>query len=74
MFSSEHGLAADQTLSFEVITSNGKVVTASPYENTDLYWALSGGVRTIIIWHPDSKIINNAFLDRAPEHTGLYGL
>ena len=49
MFSSEHGLAADQTLSFEVITSSGKVVTASPYENTDLYWALSGGVRTILI-------------------------
>ncbi|KIK58057.1 hypothetical protein GYMLUDRAFT_171811 [Collybiopsis luxurians FD-317 M1] len=38
-----YGLAADQTLSFEVITTDGRLVTASPTENKDLYWALSGG-------------------------------
>ncbi|KAI9823193.1 MAG: hypothetical protein M1832_002637 [Thelocarpon impressellum] len=38
-----YGLAADQTLEFEVITANGREVTASPTENQDLYWALSGG-------------------------------
>ncbi|KAK7458171.1 hypothetical protein VKT23_010079 [Stygiomarasmius scandens] len=41
--SSIYGLAADQALSFEVITSNGDLVTASPVENSDLYWALNGG-------------------------------
>ncbi|CAI6331748.1 unnamed protein product [Periconia digitata] len=41
--STQFGLAADQTLSFEVVTSSGKVVTASATENSDLYWALSGG-------------------------------
>lgn len=41
--STQFGLAADQTLSFEVVTANGDIVTASPSENSDLYWALSGG-------------------------------
>lgn len=37
-------MAADQTLEFEVITTNGEFVRASPLENEDLFWALSGGV------------------------------
>ncbi|KAJ4417876.1 hypothetical protein N0V82_005933 [Gnomoniopsis sp. IMI 355080] len=37
------GLSADNTLQFEVITADGQFVTASPSENPDLYWALSGG-------------------------------
>jgi FAD/FMN-containing dehydrogenase len=41
--STQFGLAADQTLSFEVVTAKGDVLTASPSENSDLYWALSGG-------------------------------
>ncbi|KAF7541241.1 hypothetical protein G7054_g685 [Neopestalotiopsis clavispora] len=41
--STEFGLAADQTLQFEVVTAAGTVVTASLKNNTDLYWALSGG-------------------------------
>lgn len=41
--STEFGLGADQTLEFEVVTANGTVVTASRTQNTDLYWALSGG-------------------------------
>ncbi|KAJ6463868.1 hypothetical protein DFH09DRAFT_1226669 [Mycena vulgaris] len=40
---SYHGLAADQTLEFEVITTQGQFVHASPTTNQDLYWALSGG-------------------------------
>ncbi|KAI4940790.1 hypothetical protein J4E91_011234 [Alternaria rosae] len=43
VLSTEFGLAADQTLSFEVVTAEGKMLTASATENTDLYWALSGG-------------------------------
>lgn len=38
--STNFGLGADQTLSFEVVTSSGELVTASKSENTDLYWAL----------------------------------
>ncbi|KAK6200842.1 hypothetical protein LQW54_009425 [Pestalotiopsis sp. IQ-011] len=41
--STEFGLAADQTLEFEVVTANGSIVTASWKQNPDLYWALSGG-------------------------------
>ncbi|KAF6844099.1 FAD binding domain-containing protein (isoamyl alcohol oxidase) [Colletotrichum musicola] len=37
------GMAADQTLEFEVVTADGKIVTASRTENADLFWALSGG-------------------------------
>ena len=41
--SSRYGLAADQTLEWEVITASGEFVRASREENEDLYWALSGG-------------------------------
>ncbi|KAF9262226.1 FAD-binding domain-containing protein [Marasmius fiardii PR-910] len=41
--SSLYGMAADHTLEFEVITAQGEFVNASPTENQDLYWALSGG-------------------------------
>lgn len=41
--STSFGLGADQTLEFEVVTAQGTIVTASPTENSDLYWALSGG-------------------------------
>ncbi|KAG0125332.1 hypothetical protein HOY82DRAFT_493074 [Tuber indicum] len=40
---SKYGLAANQTLEFEVVTREGKHVKASMTENRDLYWALSGG-------------------------------
>ena len=41
--SSIYGLGADNTLEFQVITAHGSTVTASPSQNSDLYWALSGG-------------------------------
>ena len=41
--SSKFGLAADQTLEWEVIDGNGNFLTASRTQNSDLYWALSGG-------------------------------
>jgi hypothetical protein len=43
LLSSKHGLGADQTLEWEVVTADGALVTATPTQNTDLYWALSGG-------------------------------
>jgi len=41
--STSFGLAADQVLEWEVVTADGDLVTASPTQNQDLYWALSGG-------------------------------
>ncbi|KAK1995543.1 FAD binding domain-containing protein [Colletotrichum falcatum] len=41
--STEFGLAADQALAFDVVTADGETVVASPSQNADLYWALSGG-------------------------------
>ena len=40
---SKYGLAADQALEWEVVTSSGSYLKATPTENSDLYWALSGG-------------------------------
>ncbi|KAL0574409.1 hypothetical protein V5O48_007549 [Marasmius crinis-equi] len=62
--SSFYGLAADQTLEFEVITTQGKYVVASPTQNTELFWALSGGGGGTygIVWsvtvkaHPDLPV------------------
>lgn len=41
--SSRHGMAADQTLEWEVVTGTGEYLIANREINTDLYWALSGG-------------------------------
>ena len=43
MLSSTYGLAADNTLEWEVVTAAGKHLVASRTQNQDLYWALSGG-------------------------------
>ena len=40
---SRHGMAADQTLEWEVVTGKGEHLFANRQKNTDLYWALSGG-------------------------------
>ncbi|RYP13205.1 hypothetical protein DL765_006996 [Monosporascus sp. GIB2] len=40
---SSYGLGADQVLEWEVITAEGQRLVATPTENSDLYWALSGG-------------------------------
>jgi FAD/FMN-containing dehydrogenase len=37
------GLTCDNVLSFEVVTAEGKLLTAGADENTDLFWALRGG-------------------------------
>jgi hypothetical protein len=39
----KHGLTCDNVISFEVVTAEGKLVTASATENPDLFWALRGG-------------------------------
>ncbi|KAK7702027.1 hypothetical protein SLS64_009888 [Diaporthe eres] len=40
---SKFGLAADQVLEWDVVTPTGKVLTATLDQNSDLYWALTGG-------------------------------
>ncbi|KAI0383023.1 FAD-binding domain-containing protein [Hypomontagnella monticulosa] len=41
--SASYGMAADNALEFEVVTVDGRHLVASPTQNSDLYWALSGG-------------------------------
>ncbi|CZR69696.1 related to isoamyl alcohol oxidase [Phialocephala subalpina] len=40
---SKLGLGADQILSLELVTADGRFITADPSTNTDLFWALRGG-------------------------------
>ena len=41
--SSKFGMAADQALEWEVVAATGEYLIASQSQNSDLYWALSGG-------------------------------
>lgn len=41
--STMYGLAADQVLEWEVVSAKGEHLVATPQNNSDLYWALSGG-------------------------------
>jgi FAD/FMN-containing dehydrogenase len=38
-----HGLACDNLLSVDLVTADGRQVTASEHEHPDLFWALHGG-------------------------------
>jgi FAD/FMN-containing dehydrogenase len=40
---SRHGLCIDNVMSAQVVTADGRLVTASAERNPDLYWALRGG-------------------------------
>jgi FAD/FMN-containing dehydrogenase len=39
----KYGLGCDSLISVDVVTADGRAVTASARENTDLFWALRGG-------------------------------
>jgi FAD/FMN-containing dehydrogenase len=41
--SRKHGLTIDSLLSVELVTADGRLVTASASENPDLFWGLRGG-------------------------------
>ncbi|EED16287.1 isoamyl alcohol oxidase, putative [Talaromyces stipitatus ATCC 10500] len=74
--STSFGLGADNTLEFEVVTAAGKLVTANRQQNSDLYWALSGGgagnygvvISATVKAHPDA-IISGAGLQFASSST-----
>jgi len=38
-----HGLAIDNLLAVEVVTADGRILTASPEQHPDLFWAIRGG-------------------------------
>jgi hypothetical protein len=38
-----YGLSCDNLLSVDLVTANGQFLTASPAENTDLFWGVRGG-------------------------------
>ena len=39
----KYGMTIDNLLSCQIVTADGKVLTASASENADLFWALRGG-------------------------------
>lgn len=39
----KHGLALDNLLSADLVTADGRILTASSAQNTDLFWAIRGG-------------------------------
>ncbi|KAF5667299.1 putative isoamyl alcohol oxidase [Fusarium heterosporum] len=73
--STKFGLAADNTLEFEVVTASGKLVKANRSQNKDLYWALSGGgsgnygvvISATVKAHPEAIVSGAKFLITAPE-------
>lgn len=42
-YTSYLGLGADQVLSIQAVTADGRFVTADPAQNTDLFYAMRGG-------------------------------
>ncbi|KAK0744880.1 hypothetical protein B0T21DRAFT_281433 [Apiosordaria backusii] len=64
ILTSKHGMAADNVLEWEVVTANGTLITATPKDNQDLHFALSGGgggtfgvvLSTTMRVFPDGKI------------------
>jgi hypothetical protein len=67
--SSLHGMAADQVLNYEVVTADGRFVTANAKVNSDLFWALRGGggstygivMSAVIKTHKDMKVTSTTF-------------
>jgi FAD/FMN-containing dehydrogenase len=78
----QYGLACDNLLSVEVVTADGRIITAGESENADLFWGLRGGggnfgVATSFQFrlHPVRDVLAGMLvypLDRAGEVLRLY--
>ena len=78
----QHGLSCDNTLSYDIVTADGELITASADAHPDLFWALKGGsgnfgVVTSITYrlHPVGAVISGMLLHplaRAPEVLRFY--
>jgi hypothetical protein len=70
LLSSTLGLSADQVLEWEVVTASGQHLIATPLNNSDLYWALSGGgggnyaavLSMTVKAYPDFRVVAGANL------------
>ena len=81
---SKWGLAADQVLEWEVVTADGKLLKATPLQNPDLYWAMSGGgpgtyaiaVSMTAKLHPDMSVAaaNLTFSNAGVSQDTFYGV
>ena len=72
------GLSCDNLLSAEVVTADGRTVTASEHDNPDLFWALRGGggnfgVATSLEYrlHPVNDIYGAAMFFELDDARGL---
>lgn len=71
----KHGLACDNLLSVDLVTADGRLLTASADENPDLFWALKGGggnfgIATSFEYrlHPVGPTVYGGGVMFAPEH------
>src|SRR5436305_11381301 len=63
----KYGMSIDNVLSCQVVTADGKVLTASASENEDLFWALRGGGGNF-------GVVTSFEFQAHPVHTVLGGL
>lgn len=76
-----YGLACDNLLGADVVTADGRLVSAGPAENEDLFWALRGGggnfgVVTAFRFrlHPVAQVLAGGVTFPAPQAAKALGL